>query len=1047
MKRWIIFKSVFIILSLLSSDLKADEKEHRKEWQDPSVYQINRLPARASFMVYSGKADAIADDFTKSPFFLSLNGMWKFNWVRKPSERPADFYKINYDVSNWKEIPVPGNWELNGYGTPIYTNITYPFPKNPPFISDEDNPVGSYVKEFLLPDGWAGRRIFLHFEAGVSAMYIWINGEQVGYSEGTKNPAEFDITPFVHSGTNKLAIEAYRWSDGSYLEDQDFWRLSGFDRGIYLYSTNNLRIADFFAKPVPDENFRNGMLTVDLKLENYQNIDKEAILSLELIDKNGKSLFNDKVRVNVKAQSTLDKNVSHKVIRPDLWSAEFPTLYTLLIKLSDSYGKDSEYISCNIGFRKVEIRNGNLLINGRYVYIKGVNLHEHNPVTGHVIDRETMITDLKLMKRNNINAVRTSHYPQSAEWYKLCDKYGIYLVDEANIESHGMGYGRENMAFNPEWDQVHIERTRNLVERDKNHPSVIIWSLGNEASNGDVFKKTYKWIKLRDNSRPVQYERAGEESNTDIYCPMYATIDRITSYAERSDIYRPLIQCEYSHAMGNSTGNLKEYWDTYRKYNALQGGFIWDWVDQGLLTKDENGNPYYAYGGDFNSKNYPNDENFCMNGLIWPDRTPNPQLAEVRKEYQSILFVSEDPGSGIIRLINEYCFTNLNQFAFRWEIIRNGVKISCGNFRADVPPLTEKEIKLDLPEYRSKKGEELFLNIYAETIDKTDLVPVGHIIAYQQLPYVGNNYFERERFVLPIQNLIVKESSNNIEVSNGDFTVLFNTSKGNRGSVAGLTSYIKNGKNLLSAAIEPNFWRAPTDNDFGADIQKRLNGWRCAGTNRILKDVSVSKNSVEVVLTFRYRLPDVSADYTEIFKIDAAGAISADIYYYKGSGELNEIPRFGNLLTIPAVYDNYKYYGYGPEENYADRCDAAMIGIYEKRVEDMYVPYLRPQENGNRCGIRWLILTDMNGFGLLLESSQPLNATVLNFKTEDFDPGLTKKQMHRSDIYPRKNVFLYLDLFQRGLGGTNSWGQQPLEKYRYENKDYHFSYKLSVIKK
>lgn len=1031
---------LFVVLSALSSlfvEVTAND------WENPTVFQINRLPARATFMNYPERNAAIQDNYYRSPYYLNLSGKWKFHWVPKPADRPVDFYKNDYDDRLWGEISVPGNWEIQGHGTPIYSNIVYPFPKNPPFISHLDNPVGSYTKEFQLPDTWINRKTFIHFEAGLAAMYIWVNGEKVGYSEGMKNPVEFDITPFVRKGKNKIAIEGYRWSDGSYLEDQDFWRLSGFDRGIYLYSTDEVRITDFFAQPQLDKNYKNGELNVEVKLDNFGGKDRRTFLAMELLDPSGKTVVSNGIWVDLKANQANRQIIAQKVNNPALWSAEDPNLYILVLSLSDEQKKPVEYVSHRIGFRSVEIKDGVLLVNGKYVYLKGVNIHEHHPINGHVVDRETMISDLKLMKQFNVNAVRTSHYPQSTLWYKLCDEYGIYLVDEANIESHGMGYGKENMAFDPAWDAAHLERTYSLVERDKNHPSVIIWSLGNESSNGDVFKKTYKWIKERDKTRPVQYEQAKETEATDIVCPMYATIDNIAEYAKKSDIYRPLILCEYSHAMGNSSGNIKEYWETIRAHRALQGGFIWDWVDQGILTHDENGNKYYAYGGDFNAKHYPHQENFCMNGLIWPDRTPGPQLFEVKKVYQNIHFQKKDLEKGVITVTNEYAFTNLNDYQFRWELLKNGIKKDEGEFSMTLAPLSNKDIQLNLPQLDIKAGEEYLLNLYAITTKSTDLVPAGHLSAYDQLAFDKNNYFTAGTSDKSSTKPSVTKKNNKIEVKAGDIVAVFDASNNYRSS--GLMSYQKDGREVLKQPVKPNFWRAPIDNDFGADIQRKLSVWRGAGDNRHLRSTEVTEENNSVVITYQYRLTDVSADYIQSYSVDGEGAITVHTQYKTTNTDIKEIPRFGNVITLPFKLDNYQYYGRGPQENYIDRCSGAMLGIYQSKVKDQYVRYLRPQENGNKTDVRWLTLTDDTGFGLKVEASQPVGVTALHNASEDFDPGMTKKHQHFNDIYPRDEVVLSIDLFQRGVGGTNSWGQLPLEKYRYQNKDYDFSYKLSIV--
>lgn len=1008
------------------------------DWENPSIFQINRLPARATFMTYADRDAAITDDYARSPFYFSLDGEWSFNWVPKPADRPQDFYKHDYNCSRWGKINVPGNWELLGYGTPIYTNAIYPHPNNPPYISHDDNPVGSYIKEFNLPELWDGRNVYLHFESGLAAMYIWVNGEFVGYCQGTKNPAEFDITPYVRDGKNKIAIEGYRWSDGSYLEDQDFWRLSGFDRSIYLYSTDKVRIADFFAKSQLDKNYKNADLNIDVKIENNSSENKAHYLECELIDGAKKTVFTKTQTLILSANKAYEATVAQKVKTPSLWSAETPNLYTLIIKLLDENKKPIEYVSHRIGFRSVEIKDGTLLINGKYVLLKGANIHEHHHTKGHVVDRETMIKDLKLMKQYNLNAVRTSHYPQPTLWYKLCDEYGIYLVDEANIESHGMGYGKENVAFDPLWEAAHLDRTYSLVERDKNHPSVIIWSLGNEASNGDAFKTTYKWIKERDKSRPVQYERAGEEDNTDIVCPMYARIERIVEYAKRPEIKRPLILCEYSHAMGNSTGNIKEYWDAIRAHRPLQGGFIWDWVDQGILTKDENNISYYAYGGSFDSKHYHNDENFCINGLILPDRTPGPQLYEVKKVYQNIQFKAVDLQQGLINIANEFSFTNLSEYLFSWEIIKNGNKVYSGKFDIELSPLSNKNIKINLPQLDVKDGIEYYLNLRAITSKSTDLVPSSHIVAYEQLAFDNNNYFASTSGTEGKQTIDCKKKNNHhVELKVGDILAAFNNQ--------GMYQYSKANKEVLTQVVEPNFWRAPTDNDFGSNSQRKLNVWRAAHVNKKLIEMDVQETTEAVIIHYHHRLLDVSADYFQTYTMDENGSVTVEIEYQTSNKDIAEIPRFGNTFTLPRSIDNYEYYGRGPIENYIDRCDASKLGIYNSKVQDQYVAYIRPQENGNKTDVRWLTLTDSEGFGLKIEGLQPLGVTVLHNASEDFDPGLTKKYRYQSDISPRNETVLTIDLFQRGLGGINSWGALPLDKYIYNNENYKFGYKMSIV--
>lgn len=1030
------------ILSLFSIILSVGLSA-QNDWENQAVFQINREKATTFFVPYADKDAALSDKRGLSPWYLSLNGTWSFNWVPKPADRLVDFYKTDYDISLWKKINVPANWELNGFGTPIYTNAEYVFPVNPPFIPHNDNPVGSYVRYFQLPDSWIARNVYLHFESGLAAMYIWVNGQKVGYSEGTKNSIVFDITKYIQKGKNKIAIEGYRWSDGSYLEDQDFWRLSGFDREIFLYSTDHLKLSDFFVKTNLDKNYKNATLDLKVEVDNKLKSVQTATVEIEVFDALKKTVLKSTKNFSILAEKKNTIQFSEFVKSPLLWSAEKPNLYKLLITIYDKNKNIIECVSHDLGFRSVEIKNGNLLVNGKYVYMKGVNLHEHHPITGHVVDEATMLKDIEMMKKHNVNAVRTSHYPQSVAWYNLCNKYGIYLIDEANIESHGMGYGKQNVAFDPTWDAAHMDRTISLVERDKNHPSVITWSLGNEASNGDVYKKTYAWIKERDNTRPVQYEQAKEDKATDIVCPMYASIERIAAYAKKKDIYRPLILCEYSHAMGNSSGNIREYWDTIRAYPALQGGFIWDWVDQGIATKDENGNPYYAYGGDFNAKHYPHQENFCLNGIVWPDRTGNPQIAEVRKVYQSILFKNIDIQKGKVQIKNEFSFTNLSEYKFEYEILKNGKSIFKSEFLTDLQPLASKEVQLQLPNLSVSKGEEYLLNINASTKKSSGMLPAGYQVASEQF-LLHSKYFEKE--IAGSEKPKLEEKDNQYIVTTAQSVFVFNKFVPNK-KQGTLQSIKHKGEVYLNSEIEPNFGRAFTDNDYGANLHIKNNIWKTVGQNRKLTKSEVENNEKGIQIKFTYRLTDVSADLIETYTITANDELKVETEYKTQNTEIEYMPRFGNIVVLDKKFENLEYYGRGPVENYVDRCYGSNIGIYQSKVKDQYTPYIRPQENGNKQDVRWFTLTDTSGKGMRFEGLQPINITVLNYLYEDFDSGLSKKHRHTSDLYPRSEVYAHIDLFQQGLGGTTSWGALPLEKYRYKNKNYSFGYVISFIDK
>ncbi|MEN2412239.1 glycoside hydrolase family 2 TIM barrel-domain containing protein [Flavobacterium mesophilum] len=1045
----IIRTKIFLLsfFAICGSIVFGQEKNSRNDWENPEVFQINREPARATFLPYADEQSALKDIYSSSPWYFSLNGNWKFSWSPTPDQRPKDFYKNDFNTINWKEILVPSNWELKGYGIPIYTNITYPFEKNPPFINHSDNPVGSYKRDFILPETWKNRHVFLHFEAGTSAMYIWVNGEKVGYTENTKSPAEFDISKYLKSGKNSVAVEVYRWSDGSYLEDQDFWRLSGIDRNVYLYSTNHIRISDFFAKPDLDSNYKNGSLNVDVSLKNLTSTSvNNQKLEAKLVDSFGQNVFVKELKVNFEGNKTQTVIFSENVSNPKLWSSEAPNLYTLLLTLKDEKGNVIESVSTEIGFRKVELKNGQLLVNGVRILFHGVNIHEHNPITGHYQDEATMMKDIKLMKQFNINAVRLSHYPNNVVWMKLCNKYGLYLIDEANIESHGMGVEgqplmwmnpKTNLGHLPEWHAAHMDRIYSLVERDKNAPSVIIWSLGNESANGPVFHDAYKWIKNRDKTRLVQFEQAKENENTDVVCPMYPKIEYMKEYAARKEVKRPFIMCEYSHAMGNSNGNFQEYWDIIRGSKNMQGGFIWDWVDQGFETYDEAGRKYWAYGGDLGSQNYTNDENFCHNGLIWPDRIPHPAAYEVKKVYQDILFKAIDIKNGTIQIINDFGFTNLNVYDFKYQVLENGKVIKEGLINVDLNPKSEKEFKLDLPKIVSKVGTEYLLNVFAYTKTGSELMPQNFEIAREQFVIESGDYFtkskdknssskiseDKDQFVLNTSNVVVKISK----------------------STGLMTYYSSKGEEYFKHYPEPNFWRAPTDNDFGNKMPIKLNVWRNAGNNTSLENIQVVEENGKNYVVAKLKLNDVFSDYTIKYALNDDGALEIQPSFKRGSNPLPEMPRFGMIFSLKTDFENLDYYGRGPWENYSDRNESAIKGIYQSKVSDQYVPYTRPQENGYKTDVRWFKLSDNTGKGLEIKGLQPLGMSTLNNYPSDFDPGLTKKNQHISDVTPRKEVVVCADLAQRGLGGDNSWGAYPHEQYLLNASEYSYGFVIKPI--
>jgi len=1003
-------------------------------------------------MPFDTDAKVIANDFSTSPYYKSLNGKWKFNLVTKPADRPASFFGENFNDSAWKLIDVPSNWEMKGYDYPIYTNINYPHKATPPTIQENYNPVGSYRMEFETPNDWNGKAIILHFGAVSSAMYVWVNGEKVGYTEDSKTPAEFNITKYLKSGKNLLAVQIFRWSDGSYLEDQDFWRMSGITRDVYLVARNTTHVFDFQLKSGLDALYKDGIFNADITLRNLGKTARNVVVEAKLLDGNDHVLdFSKKVNVASGNQSV---SFDGKLANVKKWSAETPNLYQLVITTKDEGGKIIESLGCQVGFRNVEIKNGQLCVNGVRILVKGVNIHEHHEINGHVQDLETMIKDITVMKKFNINTVRTSHYPQPEKWYELCNKYGMYLIDEANIESHGMGYGKKSLAKDPTWYDSHLFRTRNMLERDKNHPSVIIWSLGNEAGDGENFVKTSAWIKSRDNTRLVQYEQAGTKAHTDIYCPMYATIEHMIQYAEKNKD-KPLIQCEYAHAMGNSVGNLQDYWDAIESNDMLQGGCIWDWVDQGILTSKENEPKSWAYGGDFGPKDVWTDGNFCCNGLVNPDRTPHPSLFEVKKVYQYVGFKALDISTGKFEIINKYDFLNLRDFGFDWRIEADGIKVAEGKL-SSINVLAHNKIEVTIPfNLKPEPGKEYFIILSAKTITATDLISAGHEVAYEQFklpisaPAISVN---------PKGKLTMEKGTSNTTIKGADFAVTFDLVKG------GMNSLVLAGKEMLNEGKgpEPDFWRAPTDNDFGNGHDKRCRVWRKAGDGRKLtgsKVTKISENQVNVQLTFD--IPGLDgktvAKYESVYKVYGDREIEVINNFKAIAEKLPEIPRMGMNLQLAREYENMQWLGRGPQENYSDRNTGALVGLYDGKVKDQYWAYIRPQENGNKTDVRWVAFTNNDGNGLLSIGSPLLSVSAHHNLMEDFESpvrtvgriydGKEVVNRHISDVKERNLVSVNLDYKQMGVGGDNSWGARTHPQYLLTDKEYSYSFRLKLVVK
>lgn len=1032
-------------LLLLSSAVVAQPKNN--DWENPGFFEWNKEKPHATFMLFDKKEDVAKDEYSRSPYYQSLNGTWKFVYVDKHADRLQDFYKTDIDDSKWSNIAVPSNWEMKGFGIPIYTNITYPHPRNPPFIGD-NNPVGTYRKEFTVPANWDGSEILLQFGSISGCAFVYVNGQKVGMTKAAKSPAEFNVTKYLKKGTNLLAVQIFRWHDGSYLEDQDFWRLSGIERDVCLYALPKLSLWDFFLKSDLDAKYKDGVFTADVDIRQFAgNSTKAGSVTVEIVDNAGKTVFTQQKKLTVSADTIQTINFSGKIKNPLKWSAEAPNLYDCIITFNAGQGATATtYAGAKIGFRKVEIKNAQLHINGMPVYVKGVNRHEHDDVEGHVPLLETMMKDITLMKQFNINSVRTSHYPNDPLWYKLCDKYGLYVVDEANIETHGMGAEFQSWfdkakhpAYLPEWAPAHLDREHRLVERDKNHASVIIWSLGNECGNGPVFHDAYKWMKQRDNTRPVQFEQAGEDWNTDIVCPMYPSIGNMKRYAADSAKKRPYIMCEYAHAMGNSNGNFKEYWDIIAGSKHMQGGFIWDWVDQGLKTKDANGKAYWAYGGDLGGFYWQNDENGVADGLLSSDRTPDPGLYEVEKIYQNISFSSEDIGRGQLTVENGFDFTNLSEFDFKWEMLNNGKKSFDGSFSLDVAPHSKKVVDLHLPMFKLMPGTEMYLNVYAYRKAATPLLPAGSSVAREQFKYVGD-YFSKEPKTEG--SLTIDKKGDRVNFTAGNISGEFDTKTGR------FFRY-QNGRDVrFNNFPEPYFWRAPTDNDFGNHMPEQLGFWRTAHAGKQVKSVAVGEKADSgLAIKVLYTLTGIAQPYSIDYLIQNDGSVKVTATLDMAGSNLPELPRFGMRTQLQGSYDSLTYYGRGPWENYSDRHDASFLGIYADNTNNQYFTgYIRPQESGYKTDVRWLSLTNGKGEGILFEGLQPLSFSAINHSTEDLDPGLSKKQQHPTDLAPRRGVFLNIDLKQRGVGGDDSWGALPHEQYRLLDKKYSYSYVIKLIK-
>ena len=1029
------------------------------EWHDLQVNEINRLPLHTLHFAYDPNdfAGTGAEylDKKKSMNYLSLEGTWKFNWVANADERPTDFYKTDLDDSKWNNIQMPGNWEMLGYGQPEYVNVGFAwrghFDQQPPAVPTKDNHVGSYRREINIPANWDGKRVIAHFGSVTSNIYLYVNGKFAGYAEDSKVAAEFDITPFLKKGKNLIAFQTFRWCDGSWCEDQDFWRLSGPARENYLYArSKEHRLLDVRVETELKNNYKDGALNITAKVQG------NTLAYFGLYDPDGKEVIvtgTDNVKNGVAKYQLRVKNVRK-------WSAETPNLYTLVVSPIQNGGMYLPYeiVQVKVGFRKVEIKNKQFLVNGQPVLLKGANRHEIDPDEGYNVSEQRMIQDIMMMKRMNINAVRTCHYPDDPRWYDLCDKYGLYVVAEANQESHGFQYGDDAAAKKPEFAKQIMERNQHNVSMFFNHPSIVTWSMGNETVMGDNFLKAYKWIKSQDKTRPVQYEQARRGEGTDIFCPMYYSVASSEKYAKDPNSPMPLIQCEYNHTMGNSGGNLSDYWDLIRKYPILQGGFDWDFVDQALhrnIVKPMSILPYkmnneelrkieYCYGGDYN-KYDPSDNNFNCNGIIGPDRQMNPHAYEVAYQYQNIWAKMVNAETGEVSVHNENFFRDLSNYALAWSLEEDGVETQNGTI-ADLDVPAQQTKNFTIPYDKSKiKGKEVFLNIDFRLKEAEPLLTAGQVMAYAQLPVVTKQACSGDCSKMLAQGhgkkkmKLAAKKDNVVAVTTPNLTFKIDRSTGL------ISEYAYNGKSLLGegGTLKPNFWRAPTDNDMGAGLQKKFQAWKNPQMNLKNIDVKKDKKTNSVTILTSFDMPEVQGqmDITYVvFANTGAVKVTEDFKATEGA-KVSDMFRFGMLMQMPYTMEKSNYYGRGPIENYSDRKDCMRIGVYTDDADNQYFPYIRPQESGTKSDIRWWKQTDATGMGLQVKSCTPFYASAIHFDTEELDDGDEKEQRHSFDLKKSKFTNLFLDSAHMGVGGENSWGAWPLEKYRvhYGNKTFTFT--------
>lgn len=1030
--------NVSLCLAMLSMSSEALAQSESR-WQNVNINQQNREPRRANFFAFENLEKAQSFDKKKSANYLSMEGMWKFNFVKDHNKRPANFFALKYDDSQWKDFPVPGLFELNGYGDATYKNIGYAwatqFDPNPPYISELNNYTGSYRRTFELPKNWKGKDVYFHVGSATSNLTLWVNGKYVGYSEDSKVAAEFNISKYLKPGKNLIAMQVMRWCDGSYFEDQDFWRFTGIAREVYLYARPKLHAADIRLNAALENNYQDGVLNYKVSLKGGK-----TDVAITLCDKDGKQI----------AQATGAQGII-KVPKVNAWTAETPYLYKAYITLKNKQGA-AEVIPQKVGFRNVEIKNAQLLVNGQPVLVKGADRHEMDPDGGYVVSLERMIQDIKIMKQLNINAVRTSHYPCDPRWYDLCDEYGIYITAEANLESHGMGYEEKSLAKFPEYIVPHIERNEGNVKPLINHPSVIVWSLGNECGYGVNFEKAYDWVKACDKTRPAQYERGGYDSKTDIYCPMYIGYEESESYC-KSNGTKPYIQCEYAHAMGNSEGGFKEYWDLIRKYPKYQGGYIWDFVDQGLRDKSPiTGKEIFTYGGDYGR--YPgSDYNFNCNGIIAPNRRLNPHAYEIQYVLQNVWIKDFDAENGSFNVYNENFFKNIDDLSLTATLFANGVKLTTVAIpdTKGIAPQATKLVKSEALKSAIEKAEaehateEITINFAFASDGSQPLVDKGQVMARQQIVLNGYEFDKVDAPANIGSKIEVEETNSYVKVSAERMSVTI-------GKKTGMIDYLDvDGEPMLKfrESMTPEFWRAPTDNDYGASLQKKMRVWKNPQMNLKSFDKSESKDSV--VLTANFEMPEVKAELMLRYRINAAGEVTVtEKMTTDKEAKVADLFRYGMQLQMPASFSKLEYYGRGPEENYIDRHSSSFIGKYEANVKDEYYPYVRPQESGNHTDIRYFsIFNPTTGKGITFEGYAPMECSAIPYLVEDLDAGIEKEHawgQHSGDLVEKGLVQLHIQQRQFGLGCIDSWGSSPMEKYRMHYQDRCFSFVIKAKK-